>query len=51
MVKIESLPAKEFFVLRGVAKLYDEGVQPDPETDVWRSIRQRITDGSVERLK
>ena len=46
-VKIMSLPAKEYLVIKGCGKLYDPGVTGNNK-DI---IRNRIADGSVERLK
>ena len=46
-VKIESIPAKEYLVIKGCVKLYDPGAAGDNE----ELIRKRIDDGSVERLK
>ena len=51
--RIESLPEKEYLVLRGYGKLYDPGVTPaaGSDTETWDMISRRINDGSVERLK
>jgi predicted transcriptional regulator YdeE len=52
-IKIESLPPKEFAVIKGYGRLYDPGISPDanPDNDTWNIIRRRIDDGSIMRLK
>jgi predicted transcriptional regulator YdeE len=48
-----SLPAKEFLVIKGIVKLYDseDSSIPSSDDDTWSTIKQRLNDGSVERLK
>lgn len=52
-VKIESLAAKEFLVIKGVGKIYDPDIiNPDEGNDAtWEVIRRQLADGSAERLK
>jgi len=47
--RVEALPAKEFLVIKGYAKLYDRNT--DGEADAWDVIRRRLRDGTIERLK
>ncbi|HOD93432.1 MAG TPA: hypothetical protein PLT91_05460 [Clostridia bacterium] len=50
-VKIESVPAKEFLVIKGFGKIYDpDAIIPKEET-TWENIRNQFADGSVNRLK
>jgi predicted transcriptional regulator YdeE len=52
-IKTEYLAAKEFLVIKGIIKLYDseDSSIPSSDNDTWNIIKQRLNDGSIERLK
>jgi hypothetical protein len=52
-VKLESLPAKEFLVIKGFGKIYNSDIMiPDDGNEgTWETIRRQFVDGSVERLQ
>jgi len=52
-IKTDFLPEMEFLVIKGFGKLYDQDAQitTKPDEDTWTTIRRRLSDGSVQRLK
>ena len=52
-VTTEFLAAKEFLVIKGIVKLYDSADSsiPSGDKETWDTIKARLNDGSVERLK
>ena len=52
-ISTEQFPAKEFLVIKGIVKLYDSEDSSVPSSDIntWSTIKHRLNDGSVERLK
>jgi predicted transcriptional regulator YdeE len=52
-VSIEYLPAKEFLVIKGIAKLYDneDSSAHSGDEEAWCTIGRRLNDGSIGRLK